>query len=211
MNAKRINNRRNVKKVERLVVSVLGVGLLMSLAFNKIQHQIVKDAQDILEVRYNKMVEIKDNAYDELLADLEVANARIDILENELDLKNKDFEQLEVSTLIDVGEFEITNYTLAPDECGKDPSHPYYGITASGKTATVGETVASDWGVLPNGTKVYIDGVGIREVQDSGNLVKGKVLDVFVGDPVKDKTVVSRAKEFGRQKRRVWVINDKTK
>lgn len=220
-----MSNKRKVKRFERIVVGILGVGLLTSLAFNKIQYEMVEDMSIVYE---NEIHEIKaDNELNrsKLMKEFDIMRdkenekeKKIELLESELKKKETEIKKLapktsrgstlDTSKMTALGEFEITNYTLSPDECSKEPSHPYYGITASGKTATVGETVATDWSVIPKGTKIYIEGIGTRIAQDTGNLVKGKIIDVFIGDPQNDKNVVDRANTFGRQKRRVWIVND---
>lgn len=47
-----------------------------------------------------------------------------------------------------LGEFTCSAYTLHPSECGKDETHPAYGITASGKRVEVGH-IAVDTRVIP--------------------------------------------------------------
>ena len=86
------------------------------------------------------------------------------------DLKNDEYE------FIYVGDFKITYYC---DErydhiCGGN------GVTASGKITDVGVTAAADWSVLPKGSKIYIQNIGWREVQDIGGAVNGKHIDVLV-------------------------------
>lgn len=54
------------------------------------------------------------------------------------------------------------------------------GITASGAPVQAGVTVAADPDILPLGSAVYIEGVGLRYIQDTGSAVKGKALDVAV-------------------------------
>lgn len=75
-----------------------------------------------------------------------------------------------------IGEFYATSYCAEayPHICGGN------GVTASGTAPTPGLTVASDWSVLPPGTWIYISGVGIRRVEDSGGAIKGARLDVVL-------------------------------
>lgn len=86
-------------------------------------------------------------------------------------------------------EFIATAYDLSFESCGKYPSHPEYGITFSGKKALKGRTIAVDPKVIPLGSKVhmtfpdnyrYLNGWYIAE--DTGRLVKGKIIDVFFGE-----------------------------
>jgi len=67
------------------------------------------------------------------------------------------------------------------------------GITASGTVATEGRTVASD---LPFGTKVHIEGIGRRVVEDRG--VSGKVIDLYCDSH-------SDALKFGRKELKVKI------
>lgn len=79
-----------------------------------------------------------------------------------------------------IGEFKVTGYTIA--NCGKSPSHPAYGITASGKYATPYYTAAAHKSDFDFGKQIYIDGIDlpkdskILEVQDRG--VPRNVIDV---------------------------------
>lgn len=52
------------------------------------------------------------------------------------------------------------------------------GRTASGRMAFPG-TVAADWSVFPEGTRVYVPGYGWGRVEDRGSAVKGRHLDLF--------------------------------
>ena len=72
-----------------------------------------------------------------------------------------------------MGRYYITGYDACYSCCGKTD-----GITASGTKATVGRTVAMK--NVPFGTKIYIDGIGERVVEDRG-VSSGRV-DVFCGN-----------------------------
>lgn len=96
-------------------------------------------------------------------------------------------------TTLKVPKSEIyTIYAYCPCSicCGKETS-----ITASGTNATKSRTVASD---LPFGTKVYIEGIGKRIVEDRG--VTGKVIDVFVSEH-------NEALKFGFKRMKVKIMN----
>lgn len=73
------------------------------------------------------------------------------------------------------GEFEITFYCPCEKCCGKVD-----GITATGTLAKEGQTVAADWDIILPGTRIYIDGIGYRTVEDKGGAIKGKHLDVYM-------------------------------
>lgn len=53
------------------------------------------------------------------------------------------------------------------------------GRTAMGTKARVGE-IAVDPGVIPLGTSVYIEGVGVRRAEDTGGNIKGKTIDIYM-------------------------------
>lgn len=102
-------------------------------------------------------------------------------------------------TLIPLGDFEVTAYTAGFESTGKRVGDPGYGITASGVEVEEGVTIASDWSVLPKGSRVLIEGVGERLVQDKGSAIKGMKLDVYIPE-------LDDALEFGRQTLRVYLI-----
>lgn len=58
-------------------------------------------------------------------------------------------------------------------------SEGYGDMTATGKKAVEGRTIAVDPNIIPYGTELYIDGVGYRTAEDCGSLVKGKHIDVY--------------------------------
>lgn len=80
--------------------------------------------------------------------------------------------------LVSLGMYTITAYCPCERCCGKDPSDPFYGITATGTVATEGRTVAADPDVLPYGTVIYINGHAYT-IEDCGGGVKGKQIDLY--------------------------------
>lgn len=91
------------------------------------------------------------------------------------------------------GKFIVTGYNASAACCA-----PYDdGYTATMTIPQEGITAAADWNVLPAGTKIYIDGIGVRTVEDSG--VKGNALDLFFED-------YDTASTFGVQNLDVWII-----
>ena len=88
----------------------------------------------------------------------------------------------------------ITAYCPCVKCCGKTD-----GITASGVKATEGVTVAMNKSI-PFGTKVYIDGVGERIVQDRGSSIKGNRIDLFFADH-------QTALNFGKRTKEVTILN----
>ncbi len=69
--------------------------------------------------------------------------------------------------------FTLTAYCPCFKCCGKTD-----GITASGVKAVQGVTVATDKSI-PFGTRIYIDGVGERIVQDRGSAINGNRIDLY--------------------------------
>ena len=92
-----------------------------------------------------------------------------------------------------VEEYVITAYCSCVKCCGKSD-----GITASGEKAVEGVTVAMNK-TIPFGTKIYIDGVGERIVQDRGGAIKGNRIDLYFDSH-------QEALNFGRQTKQVTII-----
>lgn len=101
-------------------------------------------------------------------------------------------------TLTYAGSFSCTAY------CAEEYVHicgEGHGITSSGAKVQPGVTVAADTSVLPYGTVIYIEGVGLRVVQDTGSAVKGNKLDVVVN------THAEALSWSGWGSHRVWIIS----
>lgn len=76
-----------------------------------------------------------------------------------------------------------------------DPS-----VTASGDKPIPGQTVAADKSI-PFGTKVWIEGVGVRTVNDRGGAIKRGRLDLCM--ETRDEAL-----QFGRQRRKVIILKE---
>jgi len=124
-------------------------------------------------------------------------NHKYESVKNPLPLPPKRIQD----NLESLGDFKITQYTAGFESCGKYPDDPEYGITRSGTTVKENHTIASDWSVLPAGTKVVIEGFGntIYTVEDIGGLVNGKHIDVYTPD-------LKAATRWGLRKREVWIV-----
>lgn len=94
---------------------------------------------------------------------------------------------------------EVTAYTAGYESCGKSPNHPAYGITANGNKVRKG-IIAADTNVLPFGTKVYIEDLGIFTVDDTGGDIKGNRIDIYMDN-------LNEAVKFGRQNKKLIVLN----
>lgn len=86
--------------------------------------------------------------------------------------------------LVYVGDYQLTAYEWTGNPC------------ANGNYPTEGLTVASN--TFPIGTRLYIEGIGERVVEDTGGM-SGDVIDIYMGDP-------SACIQFGRQAGAVYVI-----
>lgn len=90
--------------------------------------------------------------------------------------------------------FTATAYDLSVQSCGKPIGHPQYGITSSGaniagKTREQAMSIAVDPNVIPLGSQVkitfpepYTHFNGVYTANDTGGGIKGKKIDIFMGD-----------------------------
>lgn len=85
----------------------------------------------------------------------------------------------------DLGDYSATCYDLS-------------GRTASG-TPTGENEIAVDPRVIPLGSHLYVEGVGIRTAEDTGGAIVGHRIDVW-------KPSGSACADFGRQTLRVWQL-----
>ena len=118
----------------------------------------------------------------------------------------------------DILECKATAYDLSVKSCGKLPSHKEYGITASGrsiagKTRLEAACVAVDPKVIPLGSLLYISFTdekyqqynGVYQALDTGSGVKGKHVDIFLGDFNSTKEA-KEVRNFGVTKCKVKVL-----
>jgi len=116
---------------------------------------------------------------------------------------------IETTNNIWEGELMVTYYTLHPSECGKDKTHRFYGYTKSGRKVKKGITVAVDPKVIPLGS-VLIDDTGhIYIAEDTGNMVKGYMVDIFYGEGTPGN--VKKANDMSGQKKWFRVIEQVSK
>lgn len=71
----------------------------------------------------------------------------------------------------------VTAYCPCPICCGKSD-----GITCSGVRARANRTIAVDPDVIPLGSEVYLEGLGIFIAEDTGGVIKGNRIDIFMED-----------------------------
>ncbi|MDP4152864.1 MAG: hypothetical protein Q8865_05400 [Bacillota bacterium] len=104
-----------------------------------------------------------------------------------------------------IGKFTVTAYCPCKKCCGKwsDSLNP---ITASGAPAVEGVTVGADFSILKPGTRIFIDGIGERIVQDRtagwvSDKYNGRILDLFF-------TSHADAAAFGKLQCNVFILGD---
>ena len=95
----------------------------------------------------------------------------------------------------------MTHYCPCELCCGKDPDHPDYGITASGREAEPYVSVAVDPFLIELGSTVYVD-YGDGEIHtyradDTGSAITGAKLDLCVSSH-------EEAYELGVKTVKVW-------
>lgn len=84
--------------------------------------------------------------------------------------------------------FEATAYTMS---CGNGD-----GLTAVMTVPKAGRTVAVDPKVIPLGSHLYIDGVGWRVAEDTGGLIRGHTIDIYMGN---GREALGQAYRWGRR------------
>ena len=166
-------------------------------------NQLMKSEQYIEELKSKN---------DQLESDKKKINSKLSGKEKEVNKLQKKIDSLEkevsptVSSVGDtkqtgktLGKYTVTAYTNNAESTGKSPGDPAYGITASGKKTQEGVTLSCP-PEIEFGTKLLIEGVGVRECTDTGSAIVGKSLDLYIAD-------LKRAQDFGRQKLKVSMIN----
>lgn len=100
--------------------------------------------------------------------------------------------------LVSLGLFETSAYDADYECCGKLPTDPNYGKTATGTRATANRTIAVDPTVIPYGTEVVIYGQ-IYIAEDTGGAIKGNKVDIYFNTH-------EEALQYGRRQVEVFVL-----
>lgn len=116
-------------------------------------------------------------------------------------------EQLpEIDGIVYLGEYTITGYCSCARCCGEWASKQSGGVIvgAANQPLVAGISAAALQENLPLGTAVYIEGIGVRIVQDTGpNSVfaryDGRLIDVYCNTH-------AEAVALGKSEKRVWII-----
>jgi len=174
------------------------LNLILSDKEEIIKQQII--TEDVLRKEIDKLKQINTSQNEEL----EKKNQQLELLHKEIEKLKKE-KSPTVSVMPSRGEqskrksyvYQITGYTAGVESTGKSPSHPAYGLTASGTRVQEGRTIACPPS-LKFGTKVHIENVGYRICEDRGQAVVEGVIDVYFKN-------VNTALDFGRQKLEVKI------
>lgn len=126
-------------------------------------------------IQENKMLTAQIAKQNEIVQSL--SEQVVEIRNKPLAVKNIQLEEKQESKVY-LGNFKITHYCACTKCCGPNAQ----GITASGKRVEANKTIAVDPSVIKLGSKVYIDGYGYMEAQDTGSAIKGNIIDVYVDD-----------------------------
>ena len=220
---KKINKFLKSKTVHTLMVATLLIILILlptALNSNKLTRVVKATSQTDLEIEQIKdsYKRLNDDLYEVKLSRDRLAN-RVEELEKQIEAlkKEKSEEKKEVSK----GTIHtITCYDLSESSNGTWIGHKHYGLTANGfdlrgKTWDMARTVAVDPKLYPLGTKLrltfandkYSKYNGVYTARDTGGAIKGRKLDLFLGDFGTRKTHPS-VWEFGKTQAYVEVVKD---
>ena len=103
-----------------------------------------------------------------------------------------------------LGDFTLTGYCPCKICCEQFSTPADVKCTSIGVHAYEGVTVAVDPSKIPYGTKLYIEGYGIRIASDCGGAIKGNHLDIYFRNH-------SDAEAVGVKSAKVWRVDDQTK
>lgn len=77
------------------------------------------------------------------------------------------------------------------------------GLETSSGTVPKKGTIAADPRFFPEGTRLFIPGYGIATVEDTGQLIKGNKIDLFMGNGAQ---AYNKSMDFGKQKMKVFIL-----
>jgi 3D (Asp-Asp-Asp) domain-containing protein len=97
-----------------------------------------------------------------------------------------------------IGTFKVTAYCPCPKCCGKWSGQKMW----NGRYPEEGRTVGADYDVLPRGTRIYVESVGERVVEDTGSYT-GNRLDLFFSD---HQEALNWTAPNGHHDLKVWIV-----
>ena len=155
--------------------------------------------EEINETKMNNIEEESQNneetkeITEEVLVEEKIATNSLVEEENKIEVKYKSYRELAENNppteYTSVVEATATAYCLCQKCCGKSPSNPMYGYTASGLKIVPGtgmKVIAVDSNVIPLGTKVYVEGLngawdyGYAIAADTGSAIKNLKIDLYM-------------------------------
>jgi len=191
-----------MSKAESTFLSISILMILVAIIFLVLTISAIKAALPVetpaevppVEVPdYSQSLEALEGQVDYLKQKMEEMQGRIQDIRDRLDILLETFDMAETYT--------ITGY--APLDPQAVYGLDYIGnpaVTASGDRPIPGQTVAADKSI-PFGTKVWIEGVGVRTVNDRGGAIKRGRLDLCMATK-------EEALSFGRQNRKVIILKE---
>lgn len=184
-------------KAESTFLSISMLMILVALAFLMLTISAIKAALPVeipVEVPdYSQSLETLEGQVDYLKEKMNELQTRLQELQDGLDSLLETFDVAETYTL--------TAY--APLDPKAVYGLDYIGnpaVTASGDKPIPGQTVAADKSI-PFGTRVWVEGIGIRTVNDRGGAIKRGRLDLCMS--TRDEAIA-----FGRQNRKVIILKE---
>ena len=188
--------------------------IIFSLVWTRIVIKLEHEKEEIAEQKAELETIIQDLQNDK--ADLENTVLKLQeevqsLEKDKQELAKKEKERMVVSPTRGQSSrtniFTATAYDLSFASCGKKPSHPQYGISASGvdlKGKSLDDKfIAVDPKVIKLGSVVHIEFfepyqhlTGYYTAVDTGGAIKGYKVDIFFGSG----DVSQEVKNFGRRK-----------
>lgn len=171
----------------------------------QIKSEIIKNKQKEIIANgsiFTQKLAKKDDKIHVLTEDMNIAKNALSKMESKLIKSEKENKKLkkELQKRKEVSKvFEITAYTAGYESTQKRKGEKGYGVTASGTTVKEGRTIACPPS-MKFGTKVDIEGIGIRTCEDRGGVITEGHIDLYIES-------VNAALEFGRQKISVKILN----
>ena len=196
-----------MSKAESMFLSISILMILVALVFLVLTISAIKAALPVempvevppVEVPdYSQSLDTLEGQVDYLKQKVEEMQDRIQDIRDRLDSLLETFDMAKADT------YTLTAY--APLDPSAVYGLDYIGdptITASGQAPVPNETVAADKSI-PFGTRVWIEGVGVRTVNDRGGAIKRGRLDLCMA--TRDEAIA-----FGRQNRKVIILKEGTK
>jgi 3D (Asp-Asp-Asp) domain-containing protein len=143
--------------------------------------------------KLEQIIKQKESDIDNLNKSIQQHSTEIHTLEQQLENANKRNE-LPMRQLM-----EISAYTAGYESTQKQKGDKGYGITASGTYVEEGVTIACPPS-LEFGTKLNIEGIGLRICEDRGGAIKEGHLDLYMHS-------LNAAIEFGRKTLMVEILS----